>query len=107
MEKEPQAPESTPAAPEEKQQKSWRNEEQVLPENRLGIVFLGLMATVFLAALDQVSYIYRGCLFRLLICMVLDYRLYGIAHNCREDWRWKRLWMGRQARSNHSCTCGS
>ncbi|OSX65017.1 hypothetical protein POSPLADRAFT_1167168 [Postia placenta MAD-698-R-SB12] len=53
MEKEPQAPESTPAAPEEKQQKTWRNEEQVLPENRLGIVFLGLMATVFLAALDQ------------------------------------------------------
>ncbi|CCM02092.1 uncharacterized protein FIBRA_04169 [Fibroporia radiculosa] len=36
-----------------KQDKSWRNEKQVLPENRLGIVFFGLMASVFLSALDQ------------------------------------------------------
>jgi hypothetical protein len=35
---------------------SWRDkEEHVLPKNRLDIVFFGLMCTVFLAALDQVS----------------------------------------------------
>ncbi|KAI0928708.1 hypothetical protein AcW1_005878 [Taiwanofungus camphoratus] len=41
--------------PEEKgtHEKSWKNDEHVLPENRLGIVFTGLMACVFLAALDQ------------------------------------------------------
>ena len=34
---------------------TWRdNEEHVLPNNRLGIVFSGLMACIFLAALDQV-----------------------------------------------------
>ncbi|KAG1730746.1 MFS general substrate transporter [Suillus lakei] len=33
---------------------SWRQvEELVIPKNRLGIVFFGLMCTVFLAALDQ------------------------------------------------------
>ncbi|KII88358.1 hypothetical protein PLICRDRAFT_41528 [Plicaturopsis crispa FD-325 SS-3] len=33
---------------------SWKqDEEHVLPKNRLGIVFLGLMACVFLAAIDQ------------------------------------------------------
>lgn len=33
---------------------SWKqNEEHVLPKNRLGIVFFGLMCSVFLAALDQ------------------------------------------------------
>ncbi|KAI9508296.1 MFS amino acid permease [Russula earlei] len=32
---------------------SWKNDQQVLPENRLGIVFSGLMCCVFLAALDQ------------------------------------------------------
>ena len=35
---------------------SWKAEEQhVLPYNRLWIVFTGLMACLFLAALDQVS----------------------------------------------------
>lgn len=35
---------------------SWKDkEEHVLPKNRLGIVFFGLMCTMFLAALDQVS----------------------------------------------------
>ncbi|KAF8121969.1 MFS general substrate transporter [Boletus edulis] len=33
---------------------SWKDkEEHVLPKNRLGIVFFGLMCTIFLAALDQ------------------------------------------------------
>jgi hypothetical protein len=46
---------------QEKQEKhgqagaSWKaNEQQVLPQNRLWIVFPGLMCCVFLAALDQV-----------------------------------------------------
>lgn len=35
---------------------SWRqNEEQVLPENRLGIVSFALVCTMFLGTLDQVS----------------------------------------------------
>lgn len=35
---------------------SWKvNEQHVLPKNRLGIVFFGLMCCTFLAALDQVS----------------------------------------------------
>ncbi|PCH38195.1 MFS amino acid permease [Wolfiporia cocos MD-104 SS10] len=53
---EKQAQAAATAQPEKpgKEQKSWRaNEEQVLPENRLGIVFFGLMASVFLSALDQ------------------------------------------------------
>ncbi|KAF8559805.1 hypothetical protein OG21DRAFT_1503028 [Imleria badia] len=38
---------------------SWKEKEQhVVPKNRLGIVFLGLMCSTFLAALDQVS-LYR------------------------------------------------
>ncbi|KAH0826973.1 MFS general substrate transporter [Lanmaoa asiatica] len=43
-------------APVEKAQPgaSWQDkEEHVLPKNRLGIVFFGLMCTMFLAALDQ------------------------------------------------------
>ena len=39
---------------------SWKEREQhVVPKNRLGIVFFGLMCTTFLAALDQVS-LYRS-----------------------------------------------
>ena len=34
---------------------SWKDdEEHVLPKNRLGTVFFGLICTTFLAALDQV-----------------------------------------------------
>jgi hypothetical protein len=34
---------------------SWKqNEEHVLPPNKIGIVFFGLMSCTFLAALDQV-----------------------------------------------------
>ena len=53
------APASDPSAQQEKKTKSdWRaNEQQVLPENNLPLVFFGLMASVFLSALDQVSYI--------------------------------------------------
>ncbi|KAF7792978.1 hypothetical protein EIP86_004083 [Pleurotus ostreatoroseus] len=53
------SPEPAPAAVPEKPSKqapgqSWKEgEEQVLPHNRLGIVFLGLMSCTFLAALDQ------------------------------------------------------
>lgn len=39
----------------EKPGAKWKVDEQhVLPKNRLGIVFLGLCLTVFLAAIDQV-----------------------------------------------------
>jgi hypothetical protein len=34
---------------------SWKqNEEHIVPKNRIGVVFFGLMCCVFLAALDQV-----------------------------------------------------
>ncbi|OCB88604.1 MFS general substrate transporter [Sanghuangporus baumii] len=44
-----------PPAPKQKPGAAWKaNEQHVLPENRLLIVFPGLMLCVFLAALDQV-----------------------------------------------------
>lgn len=50
---------ATPTATSEKHKapgQSWKeNEQHVLPHNRLGIVFFGLMSCTFLAALDQVS----------------------------------------------------
>ena len=48
----------TTLSPQEKPKAgaSWKAAEQhVLPYNRLGIVFSGFMASVFLAAMDQVS----------------------------------------------------
>jgi hypothetical protein len=53
--------ESLTPVPEPEQQRipgaSWKdNEEQVLPDNRLWIVFSGLMCCIFLAALDQVLF---------------------------------------------------
>lgn len=54
---EPTSPntESGDAADKHKPGQSWKDsEEHVLPHNRLGIVFTGLMACTFLAALDQV-----------------------------------------------------
>ncbi|GJE95150.1 MFS general substrate transporter [Phanerochaete sordida] len=49
------ASESEGAAPKRHEPgQSWKqNEEHVLPHNRLGIVFFGLMSCTFLAALDQ------------------------------------------------------
>ncbi|KAI5122887.1 hypothetical protein M0805_003338 [Coniferiporia weirii] len=47
---------SSPAAPATKSKpgESWKaNEQQILPKNRIVIVFIGLMLCVFLAALDQ------------------------------------------------------
>ncbi|KAG6823540.1 hypothetical protein H0H93_003449, partial [Arthromyces matolae] len=46
----------SPTSPNSKHEPgaSWRdNEEHRIPPNRLGLVFPGLMLTVFLAALDQ------------------------------------------------------
>ncbi|KAH9951233.1 major facilitator superfamily domain-containing protein [Amylocystis lapponica] len=49
-----QTPAGTDSDAKEKQRGAWKaNDEQVLPENRLWIVFLGLMACIFLSALDQ------------------------------------------------------
>lgn len=43
------------AEPGAKSSAHWKhNEEHVLPKNRMSLVFTGLMACVFLAALDQV-----------------------------------------------------
>ena len=64
LEKAPQTPESAtcpevvtdndPSQKHAKPGESWKaNEEHVLPHNRLGIVFFGLMSCTFLAALDQ------------------------------------------------------
>jgi hypothetical protein len=45
----------TPVPEKGKARASWQDsEEQILPENRLRIVFPGLMCCIFLAALDQV-----------------------------------------------------
>lgn len=57
----PQAPsESLPVETHKEKHEpgqSWKaNEEHVLPHNRLGIVFFGLMSCTFLAALDQVRF---------------------------------------------------
>jgi len=47
----------TPLPKERKARASWKdNEQQILPENRLGIVLPGLMCCIFLAALDQVYF---------------------------------------------------
>ena len=54
-------PGTQPRAAEENHSKpkpgaSWKaGEQHLIPKNRLGFVFFGLMLTVFLAALDQVS----------------------------------------------------
>lgn len=47
---------SSASAPERRKAgASWKEkEQQVLPENRLWLVFSGLMCCIFLAALDQV-----------------------------------------------------
>jgi hypothetical protein len=44
-----------PSPVKEKPGASWKkDEEHVVPKNRMGIVFFGLMCSTFLAALDQV-----------------------------------------------------
>ncbi|EPT06037.1 hypothetical protein FOMPIDRAFT_1021147 [Fomitopsis schrenkii] len=50
----PAEPDSSTPQQEKKTKSDWRaNEQQVLPENNLPLVFFGLMASVFLSALDQ------------------------------------------------------
>ncbi|KAF8798178.1 MFS general substrate transporter [Phlegmacium glaucopus] len=46
-------PQSTLATKKPEPGASWKNETHVLPKNRLSIVFAGLMACIFLAAVDQ------------------------------------------------------
>ena len=62
-----------PAQQEKKTKPDWRaNEQQVLPENNLPLVFFGLMASVFLSALDQVGhYVYFSDAARLNACRPL------------------------------------
>jgi hypothetical protein len=57
-----EAGEPTTAAPpnatsdNRKPEASWKTEAQEIPKNNLVLVFAGLMACVFLAALDQVCW---------------------------------------------------
>jgi hypothetical protein len=55
---------------------AWKEEEiQILPENRIGIVFLGLAALLALAALDQVRPIHKHHrLFVIVLSLILDDR---------------------------------
>jgi hypothetical protein len=75
-------------AKSEKPGASWKgNEEHVLPKNRIGMVFFGLMACVFLAALDQVcscSFISNNLI---LSHIPLDYRSHSFAHDRSGTWR--------------------
>ena len=93
----------TPVPEEGKARASWKdNEEQVLPENRLWIVFSGLMCCIFLAALDQVgNIVHRSSL--VTDCRFIDHRCYCFTHHRRAYWRREELQLGRQVR--HSLLC--
>jgi len=75
---------------------SWKEEEEhVVPPNRIGIVFFGLMCSAFLAALDQVSaIIFRDNLS--LTNMPPDHHSHCFAHNRGGAWRRKELQLGRK-----------
>ena len=66
---------------------TWKNnEEHIVPKNRLGIVFAGLMCSVFLAALDQVF-----LLFFVDDCFPtdpLDHCRDGTSNDSVTTWRW-------------------
>jgi hypothetical protein len=89
----------TPVPEKGKAGASWQDsEEQILPENRLRIVFPGLMCCIFLAALDQVGNLF--CQSSLLVtdCRLIDYRCYRFTHHRRASWRREKLQLGRQVR---------
>lgn len=73
---------------------SWKNnEQQVLPQNRLWIVFPGLMCCVFLAALDQVCS--QSCLFSSgAFTHSTDHRRNRFTNHCRTSWRGQKLQLG-------------
>ena len=80
---------------------SWQGrEEQVLPKNRLGIVFFGLMCTTFLAALDQVRPKAVGSVGALTTPLSTDNRCDRTPDDSGRTWRWKQLWLGWKV-----CSC--
>lgn len=92
------SPEPSAAAAPGKPQKhvpgqSWKEgEEHVLPHNRLGIVFFGLMSCTFLAALDQVRRSASPLSHRMADPRVsIDNRGYCLAHYRRQTGWWQRL----------------
>jgi hypothetical protein len=93
----------TPVPEKGKARASWKdNEEQVLPENRLWIVFSGLMCCIFLAALDQVgNIVYRSS--PVADCRFIDHRCYCLTHHRRAYWRREELQLGRQVRPSLLC----
>ena len=97
----PQPPSVAPIqTPKEKHTpgQSWKeNEEHVLPHNRLGIVFFGLMSCTFLAALDQVRIVH-------FVSGVppskpytpADDRRHSTPHHRGQTWWWEGLQLGRK-----------
>ena len=92
----------TPVPVQRRDRASWKdNEQQVLPENRLWIVFSGLMCCIFLAALDQVYFpfiIPTPPVYPLFFSMRTDHRCYCFTHHRRAYRRRQKLQLGRQVR---------
>jgi len=66
---------------------TWKNnEEHIVPKNRLGIVFTGLMCSVFLAALDQVFPLFF--LDDHFLTDPLDYCRDSTSNDSVTTWRW-------------------
>lgn len=97
-----------PAPAQAKQQpgQSWRqNEQHIIPKNRLGIVFAGLMCCIFLAALDQVRLgtSWHGCFAARSIPDIDDCRHCASYYRQQTRW-WQRLQLGWKVR-HHVVRC--
>ena len=92
----------TPVPVQRRDRASWKdNEQQVLPENRLWIVFSGLMCCIFLAALDQVYFpfiIPTPPAYPSVFSTQLDHRCYSFTYHRRAFRRRQKLQLGRQVR---------
>ena len=92
----------TPVPEQRRARASWKdNQQQVLPENRLWIVFSGLMCCIFLAALDQVhfpSIIPTSPTYPSFYSMQTDHRGYCFTDHRRAHRRREKLQLGRQVR---------
>lgn len=92
----------TPVPEQRRAGASWKdNEQQVLPENRLWIVFSGLMCCIFLAALDQVRFplITQAPLtYPSGFSMQSDDRCHCFTDHRRAYWWREKLQLGRQVR---------
>lgn len=90
---EPAAAPTTPSAATDKSVKpgqSWKqHEEHVLPHNRIGIVFFGLMSCTFLAALDQVCPSEGTTATATMLTGPLDDRSDRSAYHCSQA-RWRQ-----------------